>query len=138
MRRTRPPGRTARRHRRPDGRGPGAANTAPQPAPPAGLDDLPALVRRAEQAGVRTALRTRSADSLPGSTALTVYRIVQESPTNVIRHAGDGAHCRVTVTGDSRGGVHIEVVDDVEAGTRPCPTGPVSRTATASWGCGNA
>ncbi|MFF3604199.1 sensor histidine kinase [Streptomyces sp. NPDC002463] len=96
----------------PGGRSPGAADTVPEMAPPPGLDDLPALVRRAEQAGVRTALRTRLADALPVGTALTVYRIVQESLTNAIKHAGDGAHCRVTVTGDSRGGVHIEVVND--------------------------
>ncbi|WP_262697936.1 MULTISPECIES: sensor histidine kinase [Streptomyces] len=83
-----------------------------QMAPPPGLDDLPALVRRAEQAGIRTRLRTRPAAGLPAGTALTVYRIVQEALTNVVKHAGDGTHCEVTVTADTRGQVHIEVVDD--------------------------
>ncbi|MEU6672446.1 sensor histidine kinase [Streptomyces sp. NPDC046727] len=86
----------------------GAAETAPPP----GLDDLPSLVRRAEQAGIRTALRTRLTAALPTGTGLTVYRIVQEALTNVIKHAGDGTHCEVTITADSRGGVRIEVVDD--------------------------
>lgn len=87
---------------------PGPAQTAPPP----GLDDLPALVRRTEQAGVRTDLRTRTALGLPAGTALAVYRIVQEALTNVVKHAGDGASCRVTVTVGSRGDVCVEVVDD--------------------------
>ncbi len=89
---------------------PGAGSA--QMAPPPGLDDLPSLVRRAEQAGIRTRLRTRLAADLPAGTALTAYRIVQEALTNVVKHAGDGTHCEVTVTADSRGQVHIEVVDD--------------------------
>ncbi|MBP8535678.1 sensor histidine kinase [Streptomyces sp. MK37H] len=89
---------------------PGAGSA--QLAPPPGLDDLPSLVRRAEQAGIRTRLRTRLAADLPAGTALTAYRIVQEALTNVVKHAGDGTHCEVTITADSRGQVHIEVVDD--------------------------
>ncbi|MEU2235167.1 sensor histidine kinase [Streptomyces vietnamensis] len=89
-------------------RSPASAETAPPP----GLDDLPSLVRRAEQAGVRTRLGARPAAALPAGTALTVYRIVQEALTNVIKHAGDGTRCQVTITADARGGVHVEVVDD--------------------------
>ncbi|MFC0599727.1 sensor histidine kinase [Streptomyces palmae] len=95
----------------------GPSGTA-QTAPPPGLDDLPLLVRRAEQAGVRVGFRTRLAADLPAGTALTVYRIVQEALTNVIKHAGDGTHCRLTITADSREGVRIEVVDD-GAGNAP-------------------
>jgi signal transduction histidine kinase len=86
----------------------GSAKTAPPP----GLDDLPALIQRAEQAGVRTELRTQLAVGLPVGTALAVYRIVQEALTNVVKHAGDGTHCQVTITVDSRGEVRIEVADD--------------------------
>ncbi|MGW1607330.1 sensor histidine kinase [Streptomyces eurythermus] len=89
-------------------REPGSAETAPPP----GLDDLPALIQRAERAGVRTELRTRLAVGLPAGTALAVYRIVQEALTNVVKHAGDGTHCQVTITVDSRGEVRIEVADD--------------------------
>ncbi|WP_398909211.1 sensor histidine kinase [Streptomyces sp. Ag109_G2-6] len=49
---------------------------------------------------------------LPAGTALAVYRIVQEALTNVVKHAGDGAHCQVTITVGSRGEVRIEVADD--------------------------
>jgi signal transduction histidine kinase len=89
-------------------------------APPPGLDDLPSLVRRAEQAGIRTRLHTRLTTGLPQGAALTVYRIVQEALTNVVKHAGDGTRCKVTITADSRGDVHIEVVDD-GAGTTVVP-----------------
>ncbi|MCA2220043.1 sensor histidine kinase [Nonomuraea aurantiaca] len=87
---------------------PGSAKMAPLP----GLDDLPALIQRAEQAGVRTKLRTQLAVQLPTGPALAIYRIVQEALTNVVKHSGDGTHCLVTITVDSRGDVHIEVVDD--------------------------
>ncbi|WP_223773182.1 sensor histidine kinase [Streptomyces sp. 135] len=97
-------GDTAGRHMRESG----SAETAPPP----GLDDLPALVRRAERAGVRTELRTRLDAGLPAGTALAVYRIVQEALTNVVKHAGDGTHCQVTITVDERRDAHIEVVDD--------------------------
>ncbi|MEU4116737.1 sensor histidine kinase [Kitasatospora sp. NPDC028055] len=89
-------------------REPGSAETAPPP----GLDDLPTLIQRAERAGVRAELHTRSAVGLPAGTALAVYRIVQEALTNVVKHAGDGTHCQVTITVDPRGEVGIEVVDD--------------------------
>lgn len=92
----------------PGTREPGSAETAPPP----GLDDLPALVQRAERAGVRTEFRPRLAADLPTGTALTVYRIVQEALTNVVKHAGDGTRCQVTITVDSHGDVHIEVTDD--------------------------
>ncbi|MEU6553253.1 sensor histidine kinase [Streptomyces sp. NPDC046915] len=88
--------------------GVGSAETAPPP----GLDDLASLVQRAEQAGVRTGLRTRLTTDLPAGTALTVYRIVQEALTNVVKHAGGGTRCEITIAGDSRGEVHVEVVDD--------------------------
>ncbi|MFJ9588726.1 sensor histidine kinase [Streptomyces acidicola] len=89
-------------------RGASSAETAPAP----GLSDLPSLVQRAEHAGIRTGLRTRLTADLPAGMALTVYRIVQEALTNVVKHSGDGTHCEVAITTDSRGGVHIEVVDD--------------------------
>ncbi|MBI0311907.1 sensor histidine kinase, partial [Streptomyces javensis] len=90
---------------------PSGAGSA-QMAPPPGLDDLPSLVRRAERAGIRVRLRTRLAADLPAGTALTVYRIVQEGLTNVVKHGGDGTRCEVTVTADSRGQVDIGVADD--------------------------
>ncbi|WP_203899131.1 sensor histidine kinase [Virgisporangium aliadipatigenens] len=84
------------------------------PAP--GLADLPDLVAVAASAGVQVDLVERAPGRLPAGVELTVYRIVQESLTNVIRHAAP-AHCRVTVTGGD-GDVTIDVVDD-GPGVRP-------------------
>jgi signal transduction histidine kinase len=87
-------------------------------APAPGLAGLPALVERAEQAGVPVELDVRDADRLPEGVALTVYRIVQEALTNVVRHAAP-ARCRVSVVA-GRGQVHVEVTDD-GPGTRVLP-----------------
>jgi signal transduction histidine kinase len=56
------------------------------PAP--GLDGLDALTRMASGAGVETAVAVAGpVRPLPGTVDLTAYRIVQESLTNVVRHA---------------------------------------------------
>ncbi|MFI6286645.1 sensor histidine kinase [Streptomyces sp. NPDC051018] len=74
------------------------------PAP--GVEDLPELARRAG-----AELRTGKLDGLPEGVGLTVYRIVQEALTNVLRHAGPGAASRVSVQ-DADGEVWITVSDD--------------------------
>jgi signal transduction histidine kinase len=48
--------------------------------------------------------------SIPGETALCLYRIAQESLSNVIKHSG-ARHARVDLSGDE-GGVSLRVVDD--------------------------
>jgi signal transduction histidine kinase len=64
----------------------------PPLAPTVGLDQLDELVSRAAAAGVEVDLRV-SGDRrpLPASVDLAAFRIVQESLTNVVRHAGAGA-----------------------------------------------
>ncbi|WP_430336005.1 sensor histidine kinase [Rhodococcus sp. ACT016] len=47
----------------------------------------------------------------PEGVSLSIYRIVQEALTNVVKHAGP-ARCRVTVTSRNPGVVDVEVVDD--------------------------
>lgn len=81
------------------------------PPPVPGLDQLDALVEGARRAGPRVSLDRRLTDRpLPAGVALAVHRIVQESLTNVIRHAGAGS---VAVSVRDRGGeVAVEVVDD--------------------------
>jgi signal transduction histidine kinase len=77
-------------------------------APMPGLDDLPELVSRAELAGVSVELTVSG--ELPDGLGLTAYRIVQESVTNVVKHAAP-ASCTVSiVVGDAS--VVISVVDD--------------------------
>ena len=57
------------------------------PAP--GLDDLANLIDTVQRAGIAVELvRDGDASPLPASVDLTAYRIVQESLTNVVRHAG--------------------------------------------------
>jgi signal transduction histidine kinase len=89
--------------RQPDGRAPLA------PAP--GLAQLDALVAQAEGAGLRVEVAVQGeATHLPPAVDLACYRIVQESLTNVVRHAG-ASHATVTVTADGDALV-VEVTDD--------------------------
>lgn len=69
-----------------------------EPEPPSpGLGALSGLVERARRAGVPvTAALPGPATRLPAGLELAVYRIVQESLTNVVRHA-PGAQTTVTV-----------------------------------------
>jgi signal transduction histidine kinase len=58
---------------------------APQP----GIDELDALARRMADAGLPVELSVQGEERpLPASAALSAYRIVQESLTNTLRHAG--------------------------------------------------
>lgn len=78
------------------------------PAP--GLTDLDVLVTRASQAGVHVGLRWQGEHTpLPADIDLSAYRIIQESVTNVIRHAG-ADRCDIVVT-QHAGELTIEVTD---------------------------
>jgi len=79
---------------------------APQP----GVDQLPDLARQVTAAGVPVELVVTGTRSplLPG-TDLTIYRIVQEALTNVVRHA-PGAKVRV-VLDVGADAVEVDVVD---------------------------
>jgi signal transduction histidine kinase len=80
----------------------------PQP----GLADLPRLVEQIRGAGVEVSLATDGvAAELPARVDLFAYRIVQEALTNVLKHAGPGAHTEVRL-GTDRGGIVVEVLDD--------------------------
>jgi signal transduction histidine kinase len=84
------------------------------------LRAVAALVEATSAAGTPTTLESAEPPvPLPPPTALAVYRIVQESLTNVVRHAG-----RVTATVSLRhdgGYLHVDVVND--GGARPVPFG---------------
>ncbi|MEI4747802.1 sensor histidine kinase [Rhodococcus erythropolis] len=79
--------------------------------PPPGLDDLPDLVESMRSAGLRVRIQY-SGDLRPPSTGhqLAVYRIVQESMTNTLRHAGTSAHVHVTIDGQP-GAIIVSVQD---------------------------
>jgi signal transduction histidine kinase len=79
------------------------------PAP--GLRDLDALVGTARAAGVAVEVSVDGAErALPGAIDLTAYRIVQESLTNVVRHAGaTAARVALRYAPDE---VELEIADD--------------------------
>jgi signal transduction histidine kinase len=93
----------------------------PELAPSPGLAGLPDLADRASLAGVRVDLDVRGGGRLPDGVELSVYRIVQEALTNVVKHAAP-ANCRVSVDTDDHE-ARIEIVDD-GPGMRVLP-GPV-------------
>jgi signal transduction histidine kinase len=79
------------------------------PAP--GLDDLDRLFRQCEEAGLPVALEvTGDPEHLAAGLELSVYRVVQESLTNSLKHAGPA---RAVVRLHYRPGMlELEVIDD--------------------------
>lgn len=84
----------------------GDAHLTPTP----GLADLATLAAAAEQAGVSVELDVTGERELPAAIGLSVYRIVQEALTNVVKHAAPAA-CRVHV-GIGDGEIAVDVTDD--------------------------
>ena len=87
---------------RPDDEG----ELSPQP----GLEQVGELVASLRTGGLETRLEAEPMHLPPGM-ALAVYRIVQESLTNVLKHAGADAKAGVTII-RSRGTVRVSVHDD--------------------------
>ena len=84
------------------------------PAP--GLAELDVLVTQAAGAGVEVTVSLEAESRrLPSAVDLACYRVVQESLTNVVRHAG-ASRAEVTVTHHD-GQVVVEVTDDGRAGS---------------------
>ncbi|MGZ4560068.1 MAG: sensor histidine kinase [Mycobacteriaceae bacterium] len=84
-----------------------AGALTPQP----GTVGLGELAQRMESVGLSVELELRGdLDTMPAGLALGVYRIVQESLTNVLRHAGPGATAKVRVHSDERQ-VMVEITD---------------------------
>jgi signal transduction histidine kinase len=78
--------------------------------PSGGLGDLDALAGALRAAGVDVRLEVGELGAVPASVHAAGYRIVQESLTNVLRHAGaTTARVRVAREGDA---VRLEVTDD--------------------------
>ncbi|MFB7937486.1 sensor histidine kinase [Streptomyces sp. NPDC056049] len=91
--------------------------------PSPGVDAVGGLADQARRAGVDVDAVVRLPDgALPAGLALAVHRIVQESLTNVVKHASP-ARCRVTVEADAHE-VRIDVTDDGSRGAgRERPAG---------------
>jgi signal transduction histidine kinase len=85
----------------------GTLELEPQP----GVRDLPALVARTREAGLAAELTVSGQPrELAPVVDLSIYRIVQEALTNVIRHA-KAAHAAVRLAYMPRG-IEVTVVDD--------------------------
>ncbi|MEV4020920.1 sensor histidine kinase [Nonomuraea angiospora] len=109
------------------------SSSEPDLVPAPGLAGIERLVAQARLAGVEVRLEVRIGNGdgdgegepdrrgrMPEGVGLSVYRIVQEALTNVIKHAAR-ARCRVSVVADGKK-ARIEVVDD----------GTGSRTSSAA------
>jgi signal transduction histidine kinase len=85
--------------------------TTAELAPAPGFDDLDELIQRVGEAGVRVGLAVEGQiRPLPAGMALSVYRIIQEALTNVVRHAGPtSAELRLRYRPDE---LEIELTDD--------------------------
>ncbi|MGH3231128.1 MAG: sensor histidine kinase [Streptosporangiaceae bacterium] len=96
----------------------GDDDAAPR-APAPGLDRLPELIKVTRAAGLTVDVEVAgTARPLPAGVHLAAYRIIQESLTNVARHAGR-ARVTVRVTYDDAD-MHVQIDDD---GTAPA-SGP--------------
>ncbi|MDP9868043.1 MULTISPECIES: sensor histidine kinase [Streptosporangium] len=90
----------------------------PEPAPAAGLADVDRLAETTTAAGVRVDVRRHGRPRpLPAAVDRSAFRIVQESVTNVLRHAGTG-RCQVVI-GYGDEDLRIEVVDDGRGAVTP-------------------
>ncbi|UNZ16307.1 sensor histidine kinase [Streptomyces sp. 891-h] len=83
-------------------------------APPRGLDHVPELVERARSIGLDATLTVEGQPGdVPVAVERTVYRIVQESLTNIARHAAaDSASVRIDCRPDA---LRIRIDDDGKA-----------------------
>lgn len=97
-----------------------SGESAPRrPAP--GVNELPALVERVRGAGIQVDLAGRT-DDLSPAIGEAVYAVVQESLTNVLRHA-DAARARIRIERDEQGGLMVSVTDDGSRATADAGSG---------------
>lgn len=95
------------------------AERAPQPA----IADIDALIADVRSTGLPVTVTTRGTPHADPSLGLTVYRVVQESLTNTLRHGARVSRAHVTLDwGDNA--VTVTVSDD---GAVPSSSPPVGR-----------
>lgn len=88
---------------------PALTPTAEPPAP--GLADLPALVEQVRSAGLEVhVVETGTPSALGPAAELTAFRVIQESLTNTVRHAGVAASATVEL--DWTDGLVVTVTND--------------------------
>ena len=103
--------------------------------PTPGIAQVETLAERARQAGLDTTLSVAGQQRpLSAAVELAAYRIVQESLTNTIRHAGP-ATATVSIT-YLDGELRVEVTDT--GGGKPAGTGAAANAAAGNAAAGNA
>ena len=115
------------------------ADPAPTMAPQPGIDELGELLEQARAAGLPVSFTVSGVPRpVPQGEALAVYRVVQESLTNIRKHAGPAVTAEVSV-GYSDEGLVVRVTDDgagavaTPAAAAPSAAAP-SAAAPASGG----
>lgn len=94
-----------------------------------GLGGLPVLAGRVRLAGVAVDLRVHVSIGLSNAVESTVYHLVREALTNVVRHAAPTT-CRVLIEAESNQ-VLVKIIDDGPGGTDGRGAWPVGRRAGA-------
>ena len=90
-------------------------------APQAGVADISDLLERIRSAGPRVSYRTSGEPGvLPHSLQLAIYRIVQESLTNSLKHAGPDTNVQVAVEVDDES-LRVSVSDTGPRSHRSAP-----------------
>lgn len=94
--------------------------SVPELVPQPTWADIPALVAQSRVAGIEVELFDFVAGTVSDSMARTVHRVIQESLTNIHKHA-PGAPARVALMGEPGGSLAVEVANplDVDGGTLP-------------------
>jgi signal transduction histidine kinase len=96
------------------------APTAPTPGP----SQLPGLVESVRRTGLAVTLTVAGdLDAVPQPVGLAMYRIVQESLTNIVRHAGFEATATVVVIAEGARRLTLDVTDDGAGANGATPSG---------------
>ncbi|OEJ29878.1 two-component sensor histidine kinase [Streptomyces agglomeratus] len=108
--------------RDPDSARPATASLVAAEELPAVLDEV---VSRSRRNGLAvTASLDPAVAGLDAVRGLAVLRLVQEGLANVVKHAGPGAHARLTVRMAGGGAIHVGLHDDGARTHRPPEPGP--------------
>nr|WP_225877399.1 histidine kinase [Streptomyces resistomycificus] len=113
-------------------------DATPELAPQPTLTDLDHLVEGVRAAGLPVHTTLRGTGAITPGRQLTVYRVIQESLTNTLKHAGPGATSRIDLSYGDTGAVTVTVTDTGRGGSEPHDTAgrglPGMRERTALYG----
>jgi signal transduction histidine kinase len=110
-----------------------SSDPAPTLAPQPGIDELGELLEETRTAGLPVSFTVSGVPRpVPQGEGLAVYRVVQESLTNIHKHAGRGVTAEVSV-GYSDEGLVVRIADD-GAGVAVVPAAAASDGSASTFG----